>query len=270
MASADVNNIKLTDHNNNPREPYQSINVVISNTRVDDVITVYLDAGDGTPDKDTYTSHSGSVNVQNNSVFYRLPSEGNFPIDTPSAGTFIIVDTSAKEEHRYRYTAWATNELTLPTVTSGTTTSGSFYYLGATGNPFSSGVQRGDIIRNVTDGGWCYVTAVTDNNNLATTPLSDGGSWAASKEFKINALIETYNENDTFFIPYMDTIEDTGTEGSPGSETVNILYNTDRNVVIRVRNVENATPMQPFVATNTSGDTGVSVPVIRTEDEVYA
>jgi hypothetical protein len=270
MDSSDDNNIKLTDHNGNLREPYTSVTVTVSNTRADDVIAVYLEDGTtGLPDKDTYTSHATN-NVQSDSTFDK--DSGSFPIDTPSSGTFIVVDSSANEEHRYRYVSWSGGTLTLPTERTGTATSGSSgQTLVDSAATFQTwGIQRGDIIRNVTDSGWGYVESVNSETQLTTTQLTTAGKdWASGDSYEINSLVVTYDSNDTFFISYMDTIETTGTDASPGSETVSLLYTADRPVVVRVRNVTAATPIQPFVTTSDITSAGMSVSVIRTKDEVY-
>ena len=94
--------------------------------------------------------------------------------------------------------------------------------------------------------------------------------YEKAKAFEISSTVVAYTDSDTFFIPYLEGIEDTGTDGSPGSETNTLTYTEDREVVIRVRNVGGTTPIQPFVTTNTITNTGMSQSVIRTEDTVYA
>ena len=96
--------------------------------------------------------------------------------------------------------------------------------------------------------------------------------WEVSDGYEINALVATYDSNDTFFIPYMDTIETVGTDVSPGSETVQILYDTDHSTIIRARNVLDSSPtkLQSFVTTSNITSTGMNVSIIRNEDEVYS
>jgi len=269
MAAADANNVRLTAHNGNSQTPYTSVAITISNTRAEDVILVALNDGSGLPDKAQYTSHASS-NTQGGSTFDK--DSGSFPNDTPTSGTFYVVDTSANEEHRYRYTSYSGGQLTLPTKRTGTATSGSSgQTLVDSSATFQTwGIQRGDIIRNTTDAGWGYVVSVDSETQLTTTHLTTSGrDWASGDGYEINALVVTYDDNDTFYIPYLDTIEDTGTDGSPGSETQTLTYVTDRSVVVRVRNVGGATPIVPFITTSTITDAGMTVSVIRTEDTVY-
>lgn len=273
MRTADLNNVKFTDNAGTLQEPDPSINLVISNTRQYDRVAVYLKHASLTlPDKAQYTSHN-TANVKSDSTFERDAT--SFPNDTPSSGTFIVVDTSASEEHRYRYLSWATTVLTLPIEKAGTTdgaTSGQTFEDGD--GAFTSGgtsaVQIGDIIRRTSDDKWCYVTAVTDADTLLTTLLSDGSGWSAGAAYQINSLVATYVNTDTFFIPYMDFIEDTGTDGVPGSQSVTVNYVTNRSVIIEARNVQNTTQIIPFETTNTITTTGLSQSIIRNEDTVYA
>jgi len=272
MQGADANNISLTDDLGNVRTPYATIQVTIGNTRVDDVIAVYLEDGSTElPDKAQYESHI-SNNVQSDSTFDK--DAGSFPIDTPDAGTFIVVASgTALQEHRYRYTSWDTGTLSLATEVTGQAETGTTGTTLKDPGVFSSGVERGDIIRNTTDASWGYIEEVVSNDEVTTTIMRNAAGaavgWEVNDNFEINSLIETYDNTDKFFIPYIDSIEDTGTDGSPGSESVNILYLTPRSVVIRVRNVEAATPIQPFVTTSDITSAGMTVSVIRTEDEVY-
>jgi hypothetical protein len=284
MRTEDNNNIKFTDHAGVLQEPDPSINLTISNTRVGDRIAVYLEDGSTTlPDKAQYVSHA-TLNAQSDSTFDRVAGGGAFPIDTPSSGTFIAVATDEEEEHRYRYDSYnatggggTDGQLVLPGELAGLTADGSTsgQTVQDSSEDFTSGgtsaVQIGDIIRNTTDGTWCYVTDITNaaTGILVTTLFNDGSSWALTDGFEIHSLVQTYDASDTFFIPYMDFRETVGTDGSPGSQTVTVLYLTNREVVIEARNVESSTQIIPFKTTGTISSTGLSQSVIRNEDTVY-
>jgi len=281
MDSADANNVKLTDHGGTLREPDATIVLTFGNTRVDDVLTVYPEDGStGLPDFTQYTSHNTN-NTQSGSTFDRDAT--SFPNDTPldNGGTFIVTYNSGAakpEQHRYRYTAWLTTQLTLPTEVTGSahaTGSTDQYLVDGAGRDFSSlGVERGDIVRNTTDSGWGYVIAIDNgnatNDRLLTTQLTTAGKdWTDSDGFEINSLVEAYDNTDRFMIPYMDTIETAGTDSTPGSASDSVLYVQPRDVVIRARNVEAATEIQPFDTTGQITAGGLTASVIRTEDEVY-
>lgn len=288
MSSADNNNIKLTDSGGTLREPFTSITLTISNTRSGDRIAIYLENGSTTlPNKAQYTSHATN-NILSGTIFDNydtaVANADKFPNDTPTSGTFIAVDTSASEEHRYRYSSFNNTggsgddgQLVLTDLSSqdGTSTGGDSDTLANTGKDFTAGavVKIGDIIRQTTDGGWGYVTAVAATS-LEMTLNSLGNAWGPTKAYEINQLVVTYvapgTNDDTFFIPYLDTRETTGTDGSPGTETVDLTYVSDREVVIEVRNVENATKIVPFKTTGTINSNGLTQSVIRTTDTVYA
>lgn len=271
MATADANNLSLLDDLNAPHTPFASINLTVNNTRVDDVIWIHLDDGTGLTDKDTYASHNTN-NLQSDSTFERDAT--NFPIDTPASGTFTVVDLSANREHRYRYISWATTILTLPAESTGTATAGSD---GAqaleddtTLDFVAAAIQRGDIIRRTNGaGGYAYVIEVVDADNVTTTQLSAGAGWVTGDTYELNSLVVTYDNTDLFLISYMDEIETVGTEGSPGTAQVSLLYLQDRAIILRARNVQNATKLIDIKATGTIESGGYTVTLGRNEDTVF-
>lgn len=282
MQSSDNNNVKLTDASGTLREPFTSITLTISNTRSGDRIAVYLENASTTlPDKDQYASHASS-NVLSGTTVNCIDGV-TFPNDTPTGtggtGTVIMVDVSASEEHRYRYSSFNNTSgtgndgqivLTDLSANDGTSTGGDLDTLANTGETFvTNGVKIGDIVRQTTDGGWGYVTAVAETS-LEMTLNSAGNAWGPTKAYEINQLVVLYTGSDTFFVPYLDTRETTGTEGAPGTETQTLTYVSDREVVIEVRNVENATRIVPFKTTGTINSNGLTQSVIRTTDTVYA
>jgi hypothetical protein len=275
MSATDDNNIKLTDDTGAAQSPTPSVNVVISNTRVDDRIAVFLDDGTGLPDKTQYSSKT-TVNAQGDSTF-----EANitFPVDTPTSGSFFVVDDSANEEHRYRYSSFATDTLTMPTASAGTVTAGTAANTlvdSAADFGGADDVVVGDIVRRTNnEGGWCYVTSVDSTTQLTTTNFNNNitAAWddtATADDYTINTLVELYTTSDNMFIPYMDFIETTGTDGTPGSETQSLLYLGDRAVVIVARNSENTLyEIVPFKTTSNITSTGMNASVIRNEDTVF-
>jgi hypothetical protein len=267
MQSSDANNIKLTDAAGSPQEPYISVTVSVGNTRVDDVIHVFLKHLTlSLPDKTQYTSHA-TDNTRGASVFKK--NSGSFPNDTPSTGSVFVVDNETHEEHRYRYISWTGGILTLTPEVSGTAEGGTANQTLFDTGVFASGVVRGDIIRRTSDHAWCYVISVDNANQVTTTVLSNGTAWSVGNSFVVNSLVNSYDSSDTFFIPYLDEIEDTGTELSPGTATETLTYVSARTVLVTVRNVGGVTPIQAFVAPSAIGTTGMSVNVIRNTDEVY-
>lgn len=66
----------------------------------------------------------------------------------------------------------------------------------------------------------------------------------------------------------MDAIEDTGTDGTPGSEVVALTFVVNRALVIEARNLEAVTKIIPFKTTGTLTDAGFTQDLIRNEDTV--
>jgi hypothetical protein len=266
MDALDANNIRLTDHSAAQRQPYASIVVKVTNTVAGDSVAVYKKSATKTePDKAMYTSHNTN-NAQGDSTFERLVVEGSFPIDTPSSGTFIVVDASASEEHRYRYDSWSTGILTMPTKRTGTadglTATQELYDAGAT---FSTwGIQRGDILRRTSGaGGWCYVVTVVSETHITTTQISGSTpAWSVADTYEMLALVVTYTSSDLFFIPYID-------ETAVGTDVqVTVLYNADVDTLIVARDTDSVPKIQPFVTTSQITSAGMTSAVIRNTDEV--
>lgn len=264
MASADANNIQLTDEDGNVQTPYTSITVKVSNTVSGDRVGVYLDDGSGDIDKDTFTSHATN-NSQSNST---LEIQEDIPVDTPSTGNVIVVAVDENEEHIYRYTSWTGKIFTLMAERTGTADADSSgNTLEDDGATFVTwGIKYGDIIKNTTDGTWGYVVSVTDEDTLVT--ITGFGSntlaWSDSDNYEIGSLVQGYDGSDTVYVPYI--LE----KATTTSVEKNVLYaETSRDVIIRARNVEAVTPILPFETTSSITSGGMTVAVIRTEDTVY-
>ena len=276
MDSSDNNSITLTDQNSGIQEPYTSINVTVSNTRVGDRVVVYLEDGsNGLPDKTQFTSHATN-NVQADNDFV---GSATHPNDTPTTdGWVYVVATDESEEHKYRYSGLSTTNTTndtldFPTVSTGTATAGtSGQALEDTSADFgaSEDVEVGDFIYRDGDKAWAYVVSVDGVNDLTTTVLSDGTDWAPSDVYFIHQLVQAYDGNDKYYIPYLEGIENAGTDISPGNIQNSLTYVSDRAVGVRIRNVQDSTyKIIPFNTTNDITNTGMSQSVIRTTDEVY-
>jgi len=268
MASADDNNIKLTDSTGTLRQPFLSITLSITNTRVDDVIEVFLESGTTQlPNKAQFTSHNTN-NAQSDVTFELIT--GSFPNDTPSAGSFTVIDSGANEEHRYRYSSFSSGTLTLGTGVNGTADSTvDTFTLTDTGVFIVANTKRGDIIRRTNGaGGFAFIISRDSDNQVTTTRLSLGAGWVSGDTFETNELVVTYEDKDTFFVPYLSAVEDTGTDGTPGSASSALTFVVNREVVIEIRNVEASTKIKPFKTTGTMTNTGLIQSVIRTTDTV--
>jgi YD repeat-containing protein len=270
QGTASVDDLRLTDDTGVAQQGTPSVTVTVSNTRVDDVVTVFLEDGStGLPDKAQFSMPGGEI-VSDSTIVVT----GAIPVDTPSTGTIYVVDDSFAEnakEHRYRYASWTGSTFTLKTEVVGTNTAGPSDTLITDTGAFAN-AERGDIIRNTTDPAIGYIVSVTDNDNAVTTQMRDSSGnvvqWATSDGFEMNSVVVAIAAADTAFVPYLDAIEDVGTDGSPGSISDTLLFTTNRAVVIRARNNLAATEIVPFVTTSDITSGGMTVSVIRTEDTV--
>jgi hypothetical protein len=93
------------------------------------------------------------------------------------------------------------------------------------------------------------------------------GSQASGDTYHVNVLPLTTTTSDLVYVPFLDIYETTGTSGSPGSESVSVVYDADRSVRIRVRQ---GGVILPFEADNTIRSTGMSQATIRTTDTIYS
>lgn len=273
QGTAAINDLRLTDDGGTARAATPSVLVQITNTRVSDVATVFLEDGStGLPLKTEFAMPGGEA-VSGSTITVT----GSIPVDKPAVGTIYVVDDSfaeADKEHRYRYASFTGSVFTLKTEVTGTGTAGSTgETLVDSGAPFSAaGTSRGDIIRNVTDPAIGYIVSFDSTTQVTTTQMRDSAGavvpWATSDAFEVNSIVNAIAAADTAFAPYLDAIEDTGTDGSPGTVSDNLLFLLNRAVVIRVRNNLAATEIVPFVTTSDITSGGMTVSVIRTEDTV--
>jgi len=270
QGTASVDDLRLTDDTPAAQQGTPSVTVTVGNTRVEDVVTVYLEDGStGLPKKDQFAMPGGEV-VSGSTVVVT----GAIPVDTPSIGTINVVDDSFAEnskEHRYPYASWDTSTFTLKTEVTGQQAGATDDTLLQSAGAFASSA-RGDIIRNTSTAAIGYLVTVTDDNNAVTTQMRNSSgtviTWTNLDNFEMNSLVVAVAAQDTAYVPYLDAIEDTGDDVTPGEVTDTLLFTTARPVVIRVRNNLAATEIVPFVTTSDILEGGMTVSVIRTEDTV--
>ena len=269
QGTASVDDLRLTDNAGTAQQGTPSVLVQVTNTRVSDVINVFLEDGStGLPDKAQF-----GINAVEPLGETAILMDSAIPIDTPSTGTLYIVDTDFGQfdkEHMYRYISFAGSTFTLPTGVTGTAEGTSTdTQLDDTG-VFGS-TQRGDIIRNTSTPAIGYVITVTGANQVITTQMRDSAGavvpWGVDN-FELHTIANATAADDTAFAPYLEAIEDVGSDGSPGTVSDTLLFLGARAVVIRVRNNLAATKIVPFVTTSDITSGGMTVSVIRTEDTV--
>ena len=247
---------QYTDSNGAIRQPYTSVTVAITSLVSGDKVGVFRTTA-GVIDETIYTS---STNTLGSTVFIMT---GTLATDTPASGVVRTVQVSTNEKQRYRYASWTGSTLTLTTGASGTADSGStLTTLVDTTGSFDVYVKVGDRIRNTSDFSRGDVTAITSSSQL-TAPLSGGtlNTWSPANNFYTNKLDRAYaSGTDTAYIPFIDK------EATAVSAEQSVLYSTDRNVLVRVRNKTGT--ILPFETSGIVTTAGLSVAAIRTPDAI--
>lgn len=248
---------QFIDSNGTSRSPYAQITISVTSVVSGDRISVFRTSG-GLVSKSIYTSHATS-NDTNDSNFVIQEAIAS---DTPDSGVLRIVDTSANKEHRIRYNSWDTSTFTFPTAVTGTADSadvtGTSLY-DASGDFITNGIVSGDLLRNTTDGSWCQVITV-GATTITHTPLTGGSEndWDSSDAYSFHTLPVDYDGTDTAYVPFLDEI------ASSTSVSKTVLYNSNRDVLIRVRKKG----ILPFETSGTVSSSGLSVAAIRTTDSI--
>ncbi len=248
---------QFIDSNGTSRSPYAQITISVTSVVSGDRISVFRTSG-GLVSKSVYTSHAtGNDTGESNFVIQEAIAS-----DTPDSGVLRIVDTSANKEHRVRYSSWDTSTFTFPTAVTGTADSadvtGTSLY-DASGDFVTNGIVSGDLLRNTTDGSWCQVITVSATT-ITHTPLTGGSEndWDASDAYSFHTLPVDYDGTDTAYVPFLDEI------ASSTSVSKTVLYNSNRDVLIRVRKKG----ILPFETSGTVTSSGLSVAAIRTTDSI--
>ncbi|MFH2002314.1 MAG: hypothetical protein ABIK28_21765, partial [Planctomycetota bacterium] len=253
IAAADANKVKVKTDLKVDLEPYKTVTIALDNTLALDRVWAYLNDGSGAFDKDTYTAASNTINASTFEI------SASIPIDTPSTGGVYVVDTSAQEEHRYRFASWDGAIFSFPTAITGSCSSGGSATTLKGSGFLAADIIYGDMVRNTTSGAWAYVVEVVDDNTITTSTLSSG-TWASGNGYSFHTLAASYDSSDTAFVPYIST-RATGT-----SVTQNVLYNVDRNLLIEVRQ---AGSLRPYTASGVLSENGFAVTVNRNPDAIF-
>lgn len=148
-------------------------------------------------------------------------------------------------------------------TTSGTTINKAMYTAAAgnnTGN--STFVVTGTIAVDTPSSGSIRVVDISDTTATRETRYTYT-SWATSTFSGLSPTLDRqYTQtDDTAYVPFIDIAATTT------SATVQVIYTTDRTILIRVRR-KTATAILPFETTGTFGSTGYSTSAIRTTDTI--
>ncbi len=263
-SNADANKFQLTDDNGNVIKAPTKVTITVGNTRQSDRIAVFrLTTAGGDIKKNTYNatvqSQAATSVVVGSSVAVDEPGK-------TAGGVLRLVDASANQEYRLRYTSWTASTFTLAytnvaSAAAGTTTTN----VKSTGLGTASLV--GDLVMNVTrTNAVAYVTAIVDADNVTISPAITSQTTADNIKFNALPVATTTAPQDTVYIPLIDSFETTGSSGTPGSEISILTYSADIPVRIRARQAGN---ILPYEADSTVTSSGMSNNIIRTADSIF-
>lgn len=266
--TADANKFQLVDDNGNVVKAPTKVNITVGNTRAGDRIAVFrLTAAGGDIKKDKYNATVQSAGVTT------AVMGASIAVDEPgktAGGVLRLVDTSANQEYRLRFSSWSSATFTLASTTGLTADAGTNTTTIVDAGVFTNS-KVGDLIRNTTRSAISYITVVTDNNTVTISPAITGQTTADAYEINTLPVATTTSPQDTWYVPLIDAYETTGTDGTPGSETANVTYSADIPVRIRARrSTIGSSPILPYEADSTVTSSGMSNNVIRTSDTIIA
>jgi len=261
VQAGQVNKYSVVDDTGTVRVEPTSVSVTIGNTRASDRIAVFrLTAAGGTIKKDTYAATVHSIGDAT------LIAGSTIAADEPgktSGGILRLVDVSAGQEYRLRYSSYSGSTFTLANTVIASADAGTNTTTIVEAGAFAT-AKVGDLVLNTTrSNAVSYITVVTDANTVTISPAITGQTTADAIE--INAVPIVTTTSDTIYVPIIDAHETTGTSGSPGSEAINMIYSADVPVRIRARQGK---VILPYEADATITNTGLTNNVIRTADTI--
>jgi len=265
----DVNKYWLTDDLGNPVARPTKVSTTVGNTRAGDWVAVFeLTAVGGVIKKDSYTLDAAHPVAGSTTVKVDPNIDSKVPGKT-DGGIVRLMDAATGQEYRYRYVSWSGDVFTLFQIAGATSDAGGSQtsLKDADVDFIALGVKRGDIVRNVTEVAYGYVTAVAQHE-LTMTNLSSAApvvDWS-SDSYRVGVTVSNHSpSNDKVYCPFIDSYEDTGTELAPGSEVVSVTYVAPIPVRIKARQYKS---IVPFSGDSLIGATGMNVNVVRTPDPV--
>ena len=263
---AQANNFQLTDDQGNVVEAPTKVTLSLTNTRIKDRLAAFrLVAAAGDIEK-TYYAISGAT-ASGSTTITATPA---IRIDEPgktAGGVVIVIDDSAQEEHRYRFTGWAPPSLiTLFTTANDAMESASTTAISSTGG-FTNALV-GDIISNTTRAKTTYLSVWTDANTVQCYPPVP--SQTVGDNFRVGATVSAYvNATDKLYIPFIHVHETAGTDGAAGSESTQVVFSASVPIRVRARHANDASyNIKPFETDSSIGDGGASIAVIRTPETI--
>jgi len=268
--SADANNYECTDDlgNTGIAEPVQ-VSLVIGNTRVKDWVTIHRLTGSGGIVEKTYYSidTGGSGHAKGDNLVKVDPA---IRVDEPGksvgGGVVVVYDVAAGREDVYHYLSWSGDEFILDQTVSGSAAAGGDTNTLKAASGLSN-LRVGELVRDTTDDNWAYVTEVTSDTSVETTTKAT--AWTTSNGYVANDLVDTYTGSDKVYVPLMYVYETVGTDGSPGSISVSMVYNATVYGILRGRHAgDTSYNLKPGSVPVTIGSSGLAADLIRNSETI--
>src|SRR3990167_472456 len=180
-------------------------------------------------------------------------------------GVLRLVDVSANQEYRIRFSSWSGTTFTLASSTIASADSGTNTVTIVETGAFASS-KVGDIVVNVTRGNAVsYITVITDNDTVTISPAITGQTTADDIRLNVLPVTLTTAPQDTWYVPIIDVYADAATA------TATVTYLANIPVRVRARNASTDTAFRiiPYEADGTVTTSGLSTSVIRTADTIF-
>ena len=224
-----------------------------------------MTAAGGEIQKDTYSVDAGGLLKGGNTV---TVNEAAIADDEPlktGGGVLVIADISSGQEHVYHWSSWSGKVFTLDQTVSGTATGGDTDTLIRAGGGLSN-LRVGELVRDTTNDEWAYVTEIVSDTQVNTTPKATSWNGAA---YVANDLVQNYVAADKIYVPHIYEYVTAGTDASPGSASVNFVYDAAWAGLLRARAANDSVyKIKPFSLELAIGNADRSQDVIRTVENI--
>lgn len=254
LAAGEDQSFQLIDDDGTVQIPPNTVTVSVTNLVSGDTVTMFRRTG-LVINKTQFALAAG--NDQGDAT---VVVDASISADNPTnAGSKIRVISASGEEDRYRYASYTSVTFTLDAAKTGTGTSGSTTNLTDTGATFTTApaVEVGDMIRNTADN---LVSRVTAVNSATSIDVTDNGTTWNGKTYTINTLVESYPTGNNAYVPLIERIADAANEDNKLVQSVGVDVRVD---------VRNAGVILPFTQDAAVGASGLTVPAIRSADDIF-
>jgi hypothetical protein len=185
--------------------------------------------------------------------------------DEPASGWVKVIDKSDPDEPEalLRYASWLTSTFTLAASVTGSSTNTETDTNILTDSAADFGgaddVRIGDVIRDLTGGGWGFIVEITDSTHLVTVPAPGQTlAWASGDNYETNRLPFDTTTSDEVYVPFFTAVATGGTLSN------SYIYSAD----VEARFVFRLIGFKPFTSNQKVQSGGLTVAAVRTPDAV--